>query len=199
MHVLYRCDFENGKSYVGQTDNLPKRIRAHKYRTVKRPFANALRRWPDTKFNVFAEVETKAEADTIEILEISIGRLNMRRWKDQAKGYNMTDGGEGTQGHKHSDETLAKLRDDNIKTVDILNLRKQGKTYKEIAEELNCAQSCVWKRLMEIGEDIKHGSRKVSTDKMVELSDKGYSHEKIGELLGVARPTVSWRLRNAAR
>ena len=39
----------------------------------------------------------------------SVYKTNISRWHDEAEGYNMTDGGEGTKGHETSEETRRKM------------------------------------------------------------------------------------------
>lgn len=112
MHTIYLLtNTANGKRYVGQT-----------VKTAEARFANhvacaragrgyliskAIRKHGPEAFrvHVIETCDTKARADNLE-----------RRWiklhnaKSREHGYNLTDGGEGTVGHKHTTETIAKMR-----------------------------------------------------------------------------------------
>lgn len=101
----------NGKSYVGMTvKKLHERRRAHEYSAThgsKLPFHCALRRyglqafhWEIVFFGKGNEIAAlyAAEKKFIKLLDTKL-----------PNGYNLTDGGEGCNGFKHTKETKAKM------------------------------------------------------------------------------------------
>ena len=91
----------SNKRYIGQTGNIKIRIFQH----IKRdyPVGRALRKYNDWRVHVLHTVKTRDEANRIEIEEI-------RNFNSVApNGYNLTRGGDGTDGHKHSEESKAKI------------------------------------------------------------------------------------------
>jgi len=98
----------NGKVYVGQTvKTLPMRMNEHwnDKRTLHRPFPNALKKYGRDNFVVepIAWCYTKEHADFLEGLYIDL--FNSR----SPNGYNLTDGGDGLLGRKHTEETKRKM------------------------------------------------------------------------------------------
>lgn len=76
----------------------------------------------------------------------------------------------------------------------VIALRTQGKTYREIGDELGVSLYIVRSRLKEHGKDELTGWRKESLSwdlsKAVELRDRGTSWREIGRELGVSHETV---------
>ena len=101
--TIYLLTFPNGKGYVGQTINLEQRLRQHRSRNAY-AVGKAWAKHGEPEVVVLAEgLETKAELDRAEVLLIAgMGTLSPR-------GYNLTEGGEGTVGYTVTDETRAKL------------------------------------------------------------------------------------------
>lgn len=108
IHSVYMItNLVNGKIYIGKTNNPQKRRLEHYrlssahtyylYRSMKKHGVE------NFSFEVFEEHETEAEALEAEVFWIayykSIGAQLM----------NMTAGGEGTSGYKHTDETRKKI------------------------------------------------------------------------------------------
>ena len=98
----------NGKQYVGQTvDSLGQRWREHlsesKSGTTYR-FHRALRKYGEHAFSLQAlhQCETKEEMDFVEIFYISL--LDTK----SPSGYNLTCGGDGTLGYRHTEEAKRK-------------------------------------------------------------------------------------------
>lgn len=102
----------NGKMYVGQTCQKPE------YRwsngtgyTGSTYFYRAIQKygWNNFEHEVVASNLTKEEADNFERLLIK-----MFNTTDGNNGYNLTDGGDGMTGFKHSSETKEKMRQNNL-------------------------------------------------------------------------------------
>lgn len=114
MHyIIYKLtNLANGKIYVGFTSkSLDERWKKH-LRDAKNGrktyLSNAIRKYGKDKFSreIIYSTQDLDDAKTVAeqkcILELNSHFLNGR-------GYNMTFGGEGTLGHKHSEETKKKL------------------------------------------------------------------------------------------
>ena len=93
----------NGKMYVGQTVNLRSRIIAHN--CGDQYVDRAIRKYGRENFRCFVikNCASKAEMDTWEKFFIIL--LNTKK----PNGYNLTDGGEGIVGLKHTPEHNAKI------------------------------------------------------------------------------------------
>ena len=113
--VYMHTNKENGKVYIGITGRKPevrwgKNGRAYT-KLNQRAFAGAIQKytWDGFYHDVLFEGLTKDEANNKEITLIALYKSNICRWGKEAMGYNMTDGGEGHLGHKHSQQTRQKL------------------------------------------------------------------------------------------
>lgn len=113
----------NEKVYIGITNDIKNRWanKGLRYKarrsdgSYQQPaFASALDRYPDWDNDWTHEVLfdnlTRSEACDKEIELIAFHHSNVSRWHNEARGYNMTDGGGGTSGFKHTDEELEKMR-----------------------------------------------------------------------------------------
>lgn len=109
-YVVYACIFENGKKYVGISNNFQKRVYHHKWLANQRkpvlPFHKALKKHKNsyTWFILYNNLSLN-EAKQIEIAEIH--RLNSMVGLN---GYNCTKGGDGTSGYTKSKESIDKWR-----------------------------------------------------------------------------------------
>lgn len=93
---------ENNKIYVGKTNNLVKRIRRHKLesKNPKTYFHNAINKYGIESFNCFVieEYENEQECFDAEMFWIEFFRSHYK-----INGYNLTKGGEGVSGYKHTE------------------------------------------------------------------------------------------------
>lgn len=109
MKCIYlRTNLINGKQYVGQTNNF--KNREYDWKCIKAIYANkhlsnarnkyGLENW---KVEILKECETQDELNKWE--KYYINELNTKT----PNGYNLTDGGNGISGFKHSEETKKKM------------------------------------------------------------------------------------------
>lgn len=113
----------NDKRYIGLTSQKPEwrwgtggteyleQTEEGKY---KQPaFAYALQKYDnwdeDWDHIIVASELTKDEAIQLEVELISFYQTNICKWGNEARGYNLTDGGDGATGHSHSEETKRKI------------------------------------------------------------------------------------------
>lgn len=106
--VVYLKTFDNGSVYVGKAKNFKNRMREHKYRAFKQkyisPLYNTFR-----KYNHITEILMEFEDDNDALKYEQIIISNFRDL-----GYevlNLTNGGEGTVGYTHSEDTKKKIGD----------------------------------------------------------------------------------------
>ncbi len=123
----------NGKMYVGQTcRSLKVRWSSHTHSNACRYLHNAIEKYRAENFEIEAlvTVQTKEEMDYYEREIIKF--LDLR---NPEKGYNLTDGGEGTPGRVLSSETKAKIsaansgRKRSLKDVARMSLTHLGKVF----------------------------------------------------------------------
>lgn len=109
MWIIYRAEIE-GKYYIGITSkSLDWRRRRHQVEArrglTQTVFHNKLaKHMHHTKWEVLIEVESRLSASDLE--KEYIERYNSRF----PNGYNLTDGGEGIEGFRHTDAAKEKIR-----------------------------------------------------------------------------------------
>ena len=103
----------NNKVYVGITyQNVQDRWQnGLGYKKDQPVFYNAIKKygWDGFEHIIFAEHLTEEEAKHMEILLIALYKTNCKKYDNPECGYNMTDGGDGIFGRKHTEETKRKL------------------------------------------------------------------------------------------
>jgi group I intron endonuclease len=119
IYVFYNT--VNKKLYVGKTTELyTLRFNEHKYNAFTKNiityFYKALRKYGWDSFKKYViyqteELENKIEVDKI-VLEKEQYYINLFRSDMPEFGYNMTKGGDGICGYKHSEETKHKMSED---------------------------------------------------------------------------------------
>lgn len=124
FYVYLLRNLVNGKVYVGKTGNLYNRL--HSHLSISRLGANNNHYIASGQYNLIhkaifkygaeqfefitlGEYETEAESLACEIEFIRLHKSNVNRFGKQF-GYNLTDGGEGTSGKLHSEESKNKIR-----------------------------------------------------------------------------------------
>lgn len=122
----------NNKIYIGKTTKtLKTRWGEHLYNVKKECkfyFHNAIRKYGPENFivDIISESNSKEELGNIEKQMIIFHKSHMSE-----NGYNMTWGGDGTCGWKHSEETKQKIRNGNIGKISWI----KGKTQTEESNE----------------------------------------------------------------
>lgn len=115
MHI-----FPNGKKYIGMTGKKPnyrwENGLAGYVENKQKAMYNAIKEygWENVEHIILYENLNYEEALEKEIQLIKKHKTNCHRYGDKY-GYNMTDGGKGTKGHKCSAETKEKLRIETAK------------------------------------------------------------------------------------
>ena len=99
----------NGKVYIGQTVRWNERKREHKSRSAKNPkylFGRALRKYGWENFERICLIDDVPEED---LSNLEMSYIEFYNSNNPAFGYNLTKGGEGAIGYKHTDATKVKM------------------------------------------------------------------------------------------
>jgi group I intron endonuclease len=146
---IYKIEFPNGKYYIGQTtDSLEQRKKGHK-QSAKNGITycvyNALRKYNMIDTFDLIEIDT---ADTLEELNEKEKRyiIEYNSYYMNGRGYNMTHGGDGTNGYVYTDEVKQKMSEN----------AKKAKRTPEGKQKSSAAQT---KRYKNIEERKKHCER----------------------------------------
>lgn len=106
--IIYKAEnLINGKVYIGQTiRSLKDRMKQHRFQRADGIISRAIKQHGIQSF-VFITIDTAMDRRSLNQKEkYWITYYNSK----YPNGYNLTDGGDGTPGHKVSDETKYKLR-----------------------------------------------------------------------------------------
>jgi|WetSurSiteA1Bulk_404760.scaffolds.fasta_scaffold08726_2 group I intron endonuclease len=103
----------NGKKYIGYSNNISKRWREHKTQLrghyhENTYLLNAWKKYGETNFNFWIIEEYPIYEEKLRLMEIYFVAYYNSFFLD-GNGYNLSRGGEGIFGHKHSDETKIKI------------------------------------------------------------------------------------------
>lgn len=122
----------NGKVYIGKTNRPTRRWLEHQSRAKGYPLYSAIQKYGigNFSFEIVAIGETEAEINKCEALYIKQYRSNINRY-GKSFGYNLTDGGEGIAGWKHSDAIRQQISKSHIglkPTEESLRKRSESRT-----------------------------------------------------------------------
>lgn len=120
MYFVYIItNTSNARQYVGITNNVKKRMRSHRQGNGETKFARAIRKYGWNCF-VVTEVACTKEWDFAKQIE----KMLISEHNTLVDGYNMTQGGDGTVGWKHTEESKKKIKESNLKTYQNENLKQ---------------------------------------------------------------------------
>lgn len=103
----------NGKKYIGYSNNIFKRWREHKTQLrghyhENTYLLNAWKKYGEMNFNFWIIEEYPRDEERLRLMEIYFVAYYNSFFLD-GNGYNLSRGGEGIFGHKHSDKTKIKI------------------------------------------------------------------------------------------
>jgi group I intron endonuclease len=111
---LYRLtNTANGKKYIGKTVNFKKRMCGHKNDKKKTYISKAIRKYGWENFKREKIIDDVPEED---LSNLEISYIEVENTMKPA-GYNLTTGGEGTSGYKHTEETIKKMHNGRYGTA----------------------------------------------------------------------------------
>lgn len=136
----------NGKVYIGVAKGKPEKRwgkNGYGYTRTQPVFARAIEKykWDGFEHKVVATDLTQREALDMEVALIAEYKSNCTRYKNPSYGYNMTDGGEGSSGFKHTEESKQKLREIRSNTSDETRKRMSESAKERCTEEWRRIQS----------------------------------------------------------
>lgn len=104
----------NNKAYIGITCKPPEQRwrNGEGYSKDQPVFYRAIQKygWNNFEHIIWENNLTEGEAKDLEIRLIALFKTNCVKYREPEFGYNMTDGGDGTAGRKHTKETKEKIR-----------------------------------------------------------------------------------------
>ena len=159
----------NGKKYFGITSR-PVEDRwknGHGYRSNQIYFYRAIEKytWDGFDHEIIARSLSELEAKEMEAELIALYKTNCRRYYNPTYGYNMTDGGDGSSGRTHTEETRNKISDALVgREISEETKRKMSESKKGIlfSEEhkTNISNS-------QIGREVTEETRKKISDSRI--------------------------------
>lgn len=105
----------NNKSYIGITSRKPEERWGNdgsQYSKGRQDaFRSAIKKygWDNFEHIVWEENISESKAKYLERLLIALFKTNCAKYHNPSYGYNLTDGGDGTNGYKHTDEAREKM------------------------------------------------------------------------------------------
>jgi len=116
--VIYSITSPSGRVYIGKTSNFKQRVRQYKSNAKKQTVLNSSFKKYGVDAHIFNIVEefsgNLSMVNDKEMFWIRTYMSNINKFPEQ-KGMNLTDGGEGQIGMKHSQESKDKMRAISIK------------------------------------------------------------------------------------
>ena len=113
MYIIYQLiNNVNKKCYVGVTNNYEKRMRKHSYGSNDFLIGKAIRKYGWDNFTSTILFETDDAETAYHIAESHYIKIYMSN--NPARGYNLTEGGQGTIGYKFSDESKQRMRETKL-------------------------------------------------------------------------------------
>lgn len=143
----------NNKVYIGITCRKPKDRwgkNGYNYTQKEQPVMyNAIKKygWNNFEHIIFANDLTFQDACMMEVGLIALYKANVHRWGSKAEGYNETDGGEGSNGYKLTEEHKKYIS--KIQSIPVVQLDLEGNfiseysSMSEAAKKIGCHVSCI--------------------------------------------------------
>lgn len=109
MYIIYQLvNKVNKKCYIGVTNNYQKRMREHSYASNDFLISKAIRKYGWENFTINILFETYDSELAYQAAESHYIKIYMSN--NPNRGYNLTEGGQGTLGYKFSNDTKEKMR-----------------------------------------------------------------------------------------
>jgi group I intron endonuclease len=143
MFYVYKItNLVNGKVYIGKTNDIQGRWKEHidyahnSNRKSNRALHNAIYKYGIDNFSIeeIENVESEDWSFEREKYWIAEYKTNICKYGSQF-GYNLTDGGEGSSGFKHSDETKQKMSEAHTGNKNHFYGKKHTESIKNILSE----------------------------------------------------------------
>lgn len=132
---IYKIDFPNGKVYIGKAVDIKTRIREHNTDTKQEVLYCAITKYFQNQIPEFYILEEVPREQLNEKEKYYIALYDS--YKDKAKGYNLTPGGDGAA--LGIDNVASKFTQEDVDTI-IYLLQFTSISMQKIAEEYNCSR-----------------------------------------------------------
>ena len=189
----------NNKSYIGIAKGDPKqrwKKNGDGYKNHQQVFYRAIQKygWDNFEHIIWIDNLSQEEAKLWEIRLIALFKTNCCRYTDPMLGYNMTDGGEGTYGYKHSEEIKKRISDAHTNPSEETRKKmSESKKGRSLSEETRRKMSEV-KKGKSFSEEHKknmgraHKGIKWDDDRRRKIS--GENHPNYGKGKGVVQISI---------
>lgn len=200
----------NGKSYIGICKNFDKRVKEHKRKlnTQKhhnRYLQHSWNKYGETNFKFFIIFDNilRDELSKYEKLLIKLFKTNNSEF-----GYNLTEGGDGISGYKHSQEYVDSMKKPRPELSGekhpFFNQKHTEETKKIISLCMSGENNGMYgkKHSVETKRKISEKMKTINRNKTKSISEKtiniikemlkqGVTQIKISQILNIAQPTIS--------
>lgn len=114
----------NSRVYIGKTVNFKKRMCEHKNDKRKTYLHNAIRKygWENFKREIIIDDVPEEDLGNLEMSYIEVENTMA------PAGYNLTKGGEGTSGYKHTEEAIRKIHNERYGSVCFCKIKRKWLT-----------------------------------------------------------------------
>jgi group I intron endonuclease len=196
IYTIYCVTSPNQKRYIGQTVDFDRRKYAHNAGYSNMVISKAIKKHGSDNmlWETLCICNTQKDADIAEKFYIAMFNTFIGR------GYNCAEGGQGAGTGKTNHQYKCCVNDD-----DIVRLKKEGSTLKDISSTVGLSVAQVRRRLKRLGLKQDRAGRAgklhksyrhdLCIDEMIGMREKGYSYRRIGRELGCHYLTVIKRLR----
>jgi group I intron endonuclease len=179
---IYKITSPSGKSYIGQTIEFEKRMKAHSLNRKKTKLNGSIKKYGWEAHVVDILWEGECADEQLNTLEIEFIKL----YDTFHNGLNLTEGGEGVRGFNHSEETRAKIREARSRQVigprsEETKAKMRGKTHSEESKAKMRGRKCSEETRAKIREARSRQVLKpVSEETRAKLSaaNKGKTHSE---------------------
>jgi len=187
IYIYTLSDDKNNIKYVGQTNNIERRLNNHIYEANNNGGKNKRCSWVKSLLNK----NNKPKIDIIDIVPIEEWMFWETYWITQIKSWgfslvNMTNGGDGKYGYTPSNETIKKISDSHKgKTPKNIDLFKFSRNKKILQYDLNGNFIKEWESISEAEKTLNirnisgviRGKRLKSGDSIWTYKDKPLTKE----------------------
>ena len=143
---IYKFTFPNGKSYIGLSNNIKKRIWAHNEKDYKlgRVVGNAIHYYgPITEFEVLEEIEPQNRQKMSEREKYWIQYYHTFLGDPLCNGYNATEGGDGWVLHNGVKNGMAAFNQETLEEIFNLLFDHRNISMAKIAEIYNVSSNTI--------------------------------------------------------
>lgn len=176
---VYKISSPVGKIYIGKSIDVARRIRQYeRLNCTRQPLLlNSFKKYGYSSHNIeiLAKSDCYDELNRLEIMYIKLYKSNVKKYGYE-HGLNMTDGGDGTIGYSHTDESKKKMS--LLATGrEGMNNPMFGKTHSEYTKRLISKKAQGRTVSDEVKKKLKESSKKMWAERYDELYNRIFTTE----------------------